>query len=107
MPADFTFPLALCKAQWSIGLHTFEMLQLSGVQCLSLASHALQDGIAQTRAETHAVMQAEDWLALATAQTDAFWRAAGYQAASAFALWPARSAAPSGGTVSQDSHQAE
>lgn len=104
MRTDFTFPLALCKAQWSIWLHTLEMLQLSGVQCLSLGSHALQDGIAQTRSEAHAVMQAEDLQALAAAQTDAFWRSAGYQAASAFALWPAcRTASPgTGSTTSQD-----
>jgi hypothetical protein len=104
MSPDFTFPLALCKAQWGIWLHTLEMLQLSGVQCLRLGSHALQDGIAQTRSEAHAVMQAGDLQALAAAQTDAFWRAAGYQAASAFALWPAaRCTASPGSTTSQDS----
>jgi len=106
MSTDFTFPLALCKAQWGIWLHTLEMLQLSGVQCLSLGSHALQDGIAQTRSEAHGVMQAEDWQALAAAQMDALWRTAGYQAASAFALWPACRIASPGRTVSQDSKPA-
>jgi hypothetical protein len=102
MRTDFTFPLAFCKAQWGIWLHTLEMLQLSGVQCLSLGSHALQDGVAQTRSEAHAVMQAEDLQALAAAQTDAFWRSAGYQAASAFALWPAHRTVSPGSTTSQD-----
>ncbi|KQX31912.1 hypothetical protein ASD05_27630 [Variovorax sp. Root434] len=60
MSTDFTFPLALCKAQCSIWLHSLEMFE-------SIGSRALQDCIALTRAETDAVMRAEDWHALATA----------------------------------------
>jgi hypothetical protein len=60
MNTDFTFPLALCKAQYNIWLHSLEMFETIG-------SRILQDGIALTRAEADAVMQAEDWPALAMA----------------------------------------
>ncbi|WP_062364898.1 hypothetical protein [Variovorax paradoxus] len=50
MSGDFTFPLALCKAQWSVGLHTPAMLETCGAQCLSLGAHMLQDRSAQSRA---------------------------------------------------------
>lgn len=42
MDDDFTFPLALCKAQWSIGLHGLAMLETCGAQCLSLGAHMLE-----------------------------------------------------------------
>jgi len=60
MSTEITFPLALCKAQWSIWLHALEMLETIG-------SSALQRGIEETRAGTDAVMRAEDWPALAMA----------------------------------------
>ncbi|WP_454908557.1 hypothetical protein [Variovorax gossypii] len=66
MSTEITFPLALCKAQWSIWLHTLEMLETIG-------SHALQRGIEETRAETDAVMRADDWQALALTPLHAFW----------------------------------
>jgi hypothetical protein len=40
----------------------------------TIGSRILQDGIALTRAETDAVMRAEDWRALATAPMHAFRR---------------------------------
>jgi hypothetical protein len=67
MNSDFTFPLALCKAQYGIWLHSLEMFETIG-------SRILQDGIALTRAETDAVMRAEDWPALAMAPIQAFRR---------------------------------
>ncbi|KQX21462.1 hypothetical protein ASD05_18080 [Variovorax sp. Root434] len=67
MSTGFTFPLALCKAQWSIWLHTLEMLETSTAHCLELGSHSLRDGAAETCAETEAIAQAEDWRALAMA----------------------------------------
>jgi hypothetical protein len=60
MSTDFTFPLALCKAQYGIWLHALSMFETIG-------SRVLQDCIALTRAETDAVMRAEDWPALAMA----------------------------------------
>jgi len=60
MSTDFTFPLALCKAQYGIWLHALSMFETIG-------SRVLQDCIALTRAETDAVMRAEDWQALAMA----------------------------------------
>jgi len=65
MGTDFTFPLALCKAHYGIWLHGLEMFETIG-------SRVLQDGIAWTRAETDAVMRAEDWQALAMAPMHAF-----------------------------------
>lgn len=64
MSAEFTFPLALCKAQFSIWLHSLEMFETIG-------SRILQDGIALTRAEADAVMRADDWHALAMAPMSA------------------------------------
>ncbi|RUR66316.1 hypothetical protein EJP67_04505 [Variovorax guangxiensis] len=60
MSTEFTFPLALCKAQYGIWLHALSMFETIG-------SRVLQDCIALTRAETDAVMRAEDWPALAMA----------------------------------------
>ncbi|MBS79714.1 MULTISPECIES: hypothetical protein [unclassified Variovorax] len=60
MSNDLTFPLALCKAQFGIWLHSLEMLETVG-------SRILQDSIALTRAGADAVMRAEDWPALAMA----------------------------------------
>lgn len=74
MHNDFTFPLALCKAQWSVGLHTLAVLQTCGAQCLSLGAHMLQDRSAQSRADSDAVSRADDWQALAIAAASAFWR---------------------------------
>lgn len=67
MNSGFTFPLALCKAQYGIWLHSLEIFETIG-------SRILQDGIALTRAETDAVMRAEDWRALAMAPMHAFRR---------------------------------
>ncbi|UVH60699.1 hypothetical protein NWF24_15170 [Variovorax paradoxus] len=67
MNSGFTFPLALCKAQYGIWLHSLEMFETIG-------SRILQDGIALTRAETDAVMRAEDWRALVMAPMHAFRR---------------------------------
>ena len=58
MSTDFTFPLALYKAQCSICLHTLEMFETIG-------SRILRDGIALTRTAADTVMRAEDWQALA------------------------------------------
>lgn len=89
MSTDLTFPLALCKAQWSVWLHTLEMLETSAAQCLALASHSLRDSAAETSAETDALMRAEDWQALAMAPVNAFWRTAAGQASTALACCPA------------------
>ena len=77
MHNDFTFPLALCRAQWSVGLHTLAMLETCGAQCLSLGAHMLQDRSAQRRADSDAVSRAGDWQALAIAAADAVWRPPG------------------------------
>lgn len=66
MGTEFTFPLALCKAQWRIWLHAREL-------CETLGSNALRRGIEETRAEADAVMRAEDWQALAMTPMQAFW----------------------------------
>jgi predicted amidohydrolase YtcJ len=67
MNSGFTFPLALCKAHYGIWLHSLEMFETIGARFLL-------DGIALTRAETDAVMRAEDWRALAMAPMHAFRR---------------------------------
>lgn len=77
MHNDFTFPLALCKAQWSVGLHTLAMLETCGAEGLSLGAHMLQDRSAQRRADSDAVSGAGDWQALAIAAANAFWRTSG------------------------------
>ena len=77
MHGDFTFPLALCKAQWSVGLHTLAMLETCGAQCLSLGAHMLQDRSAQRLADADAASRAGDWQALAMAAANAFWRRSG------------------------------
>lgn len=58
MSTEITFPLALCKAQWSIWLRMLEMFE-------TLGAHALRQGIEETRAE--------DWQALAMMPVQAFW----------------------------------
>lgn len=85
MSTEFTFPLALCKAQWSVWLHALEMFETSAAQCLTLGSQALRDGAAETRAEVDAIRQAEDWQALAAAPVNAFWRTAAARAPTALA----------------------
>ncbi|RRH81448.1 hypothetical protein EH244_28930 [Variovorax beijingensis] len=77
MHNDFTFPLALCKAQWSVGLHTLAMLETCGAEGLSLGAHMLQDRSAQRLADSDAVSRAGDWQALAIAAANAFWRTPG------------------------------
>lgn len=67
MSTEFTFPLALCKAQYGIWLHALEWFETAG-------SRVLQDGIALTRAQSDAVMRAEDWRTLAMAPMHAFRR---------------------------------
>ncbi|MET3179267.1 UNVERIFIED_ORG: hypothetical protein ABIC43_002423 [Variovorax guangxiensis] len=62
MNDDLTFPLALCKAQCGIWLHSLEMFEAIG-------SRLLQDGIALTRAEPEAVMRASDWPVAARGRT--------------------------------------
>lgn len=66
MSTEITFPLALCKAQWSVWLHTLEMLE-------TLGASALRRGIEETRAGADAVMRAEDWQALALTPMFALW----------------------------------
>lgn len=66
MSTEITFPLALCKAQWSIWLHMLEMFE-------TLDAHALRQGIEETRAGTDTVMRAEDWQALAMMPVQVFW----------------------------------
>ena len=85
MSTEFTFPLALCKAQWSVWLHALEMFETSAAQCLTLGSQALRDGAAETRAEVDAIRQAEDWQALTAAPVNAFWRTAAARAPTALA----------------------
>lgn len=65
---DLSFPLALCKAQWSIWLHTLEMLE-------SLGAHVLEGQAAQARAGVDEVMRAEDWHSLALTPVHALLRA--------------------------------
>jgi len=65
MSTDFTFPLALCKAQFNIWLHALELFE-------TIASRTLQDGIVLIRAEADAVARAEDWRALAMVPMHAF-----------------------------------
>ncbi|WPH16994.1 hypothetical protein [Variovorax paradoxus] len=77
MHGDLTFPLAFCKAQWSVGLHTLAMLETCGAEGLSLGAHMLQDRSAQCRADSEAVSRAGDWQALAIAAANAFWRTSG------------------------------
>lgn len=67
MSTDFTFPLALCKAQCGIWLHSLEMFETIG-------SRLLQDGIALTRAQADSVTRAGDWQALAMAPMHALRR---------------------------------
>ncbi|MDP9964514.1 hypothetical protein J2W37_002234 [Variovorax paradoxus] len=88
MSTEFTFPLALCKAQWGVWLHTLDMLETSAAQCLELGSHALRDGAAETRAEADAVAQAADWQALAVASVNALRRTASAQASAVLAFCP-------------------
>ncbi|CAN7735909.1 hypothetical protein LJR260_006107 [Variovorax paradoxus] len=54
MHNDFTFPLALCRAQWSVGLHTLAVLETCGAQCLSLGAHMLQDAVRTLKAALNA-----------------------------------------------------
>jgi hypothetical protein len=77
MHSDLAFPLALCKAQWSVGLHTLAMLETCGAQCLSLGAHMLEERSAQRRADSEAVSRAGDWQALAIAAANVFWRTSG------------------------------
>jgi len=65
MQADFTFPLALCKAQWSIGLRMLAWLETCGAQGLALGAHLLDDRSEKTRADAEAVSGAADWVSLA------------------------------------------
>jgi hypothetical protein len=65
MPPDFTFPLALCKAQWSIGLRMLAWLQTCGAQGLALGAHLLDERSERTRGDAEAVSSAADWASLA------------------------------------------
>ncbi|AGU52902.1 hypothetical protein VAPA_2c03410 [Variovorax paradoxus B4] len=105
MHNDFTFPLALCKAQWSVGLHTLAMLETCGAQCLSLGAHMLEDRSAQRRTDSDAVSRAGDWQALAMAAANAFWRTSEAPDHRGVAITPkhrAADAAPSRNAVVQD-----
>ncbi len=86
MSTDFTFPLALCKAQYGIWLHAVSMFETIG-------SRLLQDCIALTRAETDAVIRAEDWYALAMAPMQVFGHPEATATATAAAHMP-QSAGP-------------
>ena len=76
MGNDFTFPLALCKAQWSIGLHALAMLETCGAQSLALGAQLLEDAGASRRADADAASRAADWRALGMLPASMFWRAA-------------------------------
>lgn len=102
MDNDFTFPLALCKAQWSIGLHGLAMLETCGAQCLALGAHMLEDSSAQTRGDADAIAHVCDWQALAMAQARAFWRLPLEQASPASAPEHAADTSPSRNAVVQD-----
>ena len=67
MDSEFTFPLALCKAQWSISLHGLAMLETCAAQCLALGAQVLEDSSAQTRRNADAVAGTGDWPALPSA----------------------------------------
>ncbi|WP_295985424.1 hypothetical protein [uncultured Variovorax sp.] len=86
MSTDFTFPLALCKAQYGIWLHAVSMFETIG-------SRLLQDCIALTRAETDAVIRAEDWYALAMAPMQVFGHPKATATAAAHTPQPAGPAA--------------
>lgn len=75
MPPDFTFPLALCKAQWSIGLRTLAWLETCGAQNLALGAHLLDNRSEKTRTDAEAISSAEDWASLADLAASAFGRA--------------------------------
>ena len=75
MRSDFTFPLALCKAQWSIALRMLAWLETCGAQGLALGAHLLDDRSETTRADAQAVSSAEDWEALAVLAAGALGRA--------------------------------
>ncbi|KQU91508.1 hypothetical protein ASC78_00785 [Variovorax sp. Root318D1] len=75
MGNDFTFPLALCKAQWSIGLHALAALETCGAQSLALGAQLLEDASASRRADADAASRAADWRALGMLPTSMFWRA--------------------------------
>jgi len=102
MDNDFTFPLALCKAQWSIGLHGLAMLETCGAQCLALGAHMLEDSSAQTGGDADAIARAGDWQALVMAQARAFWRLPPEQASPASAPEHAAGISPSRSAVVQD-----
>lgn len=75
MGNDFTFPLALCKAQWSIGLHALAMLETCGAQSLALGAQLLEDASANRRADADTASRAADWRALGMLPASMFWRA--------------------------------
>jgi hypothetical protein len=75
MGNDFTFPLALCKAQWSIGLHALAALETCGAQSLALGAQLLEDASASRRADADAASRAADWRALGMLPASMFWRA--------------------------------
>ena len=75
MGNDFTFPLALCKAQWSIGLHALAMLETCGAQSLALGAQLLEDASASRRSDADTASRAADWRALGMLPASMFWRA--------------------------------
>ena len=75
MRDDFTFPLALCKAQWSIGLHALAMLETCGAQSLALGAQLLEDSSASRRAAADSASRAADWRALTMLPANIYWRA--------------------------------
>jgi hypothetical protein len=104
MDSELTFPLALCKAQWSIGLHGLAMLETCGAHCLSLGARVLQDSSAQTRGNADAVARTGDWAALASAiaQAGALRRLPPEQALPAHTAQHAADTPPSRNEVVQD-----
>jgi hypothetical protein len=75
MPPDFTFPLALCRAQWRVGLRMLAWLETCSAQSLALGAHLLDDRSERTRADAEAVSSAEDWASLAELAASTFGRA--------------------------------
>ena len=75
MRDDFTFPLAFCKAQWSIGLHALAMLETCGAQSLALGAKLLEDSSASRLADADTASRAADWRALAMLPASMYWRA--------------------------------
>lgn len=58
MNTDFSFPQAFFDAQWRVGLHTLEMVEICSAQCATLGAHMLQDACTPTGSRVERVMAA-------------------------------------------------